>query len=65
MIVFRPVKGEVILGKITSASEQGLKSTRFVHYESRRRYLTELTVGVEFFNDIHVLPTLLFDGCEL
>lgn len=26
MIVFRPFKGEIILGKITSATEQGIKS---------------------------------------
>lgn len=27
MIVFRPFKGEVIIGKITNGTEQGIKST--------------------------------------
>jgi len=46
LIVFRPFKGEIILGKITSGTEQGIK------------------IGVEFFNDILIPPSLLLDGAR-
>lgn len=32
LIVFRPFKGEIILGKITGVSEHGLKSLFFSPY---------------------------------
>ncbi|KUL85666.1 hypothetical protein ZTR_08883 [Talaromyces verruculosus] len=44
IIVFRPFKGEILLGKIASSSEEGLK------------------INMEFFGDITVPGTLLFDG---
>lgn len=34
LIVFRPFKGEIILGKITSSSENGIKSTSLRQEES-------------------------------
>ncbi|MCJ1315453.1 DNA-directed RNA polymerase III subunit rpc25 [Xylographa vitiligo] len=44
LIVFRPFKGEIILGKISGASEWGMK------------------IRLDFFDDIHVPPTLMFPG---
>lgn len=66
MIVFRPFKGEIIVGKITSGTENGIKSMTcylvgFVHGS----VLTRNVVGVEFYNDILVPPDLLLDGAKL
>jgi DNA-directed RNA polymerase III subunit RPC8 len=63
LIVFRPFKGEIMLGKISSATEHGIKSMSLPVATT----VTPLTipVGVEFFNDILVPPNLLLDGARL
>lgn len=45
MIVFRPFVGEVLVGWVSSCSEEGLR------------------VKMEFFNDIHIPRSLLFEDC--
>ncbi|KAJ5825749.1 hypothetical protein N7474_002887 [Penicillium riverlandense] len=64
MIVFRPFRGEIMLGKIAGATDRGIKSA------NPCRHVVEIdtnnqTVGVEFFNDIIVPPELLLDGTRL
>ncbi|KAF7503420.1 hypothetical protein GJ744_003750 [Endocarpon pusillum] len=46
LIVFRPFKGEIITGRISSCTEHGIR------------------VSVNFFSDIHVPTSLLFEGSE-
>ena len=46
LIVFRPFKGEVILGKIYNCSRKGIQ------------------VSIDFFEDIHVPPSMLFEGSK-
>lgn len=45
MIVFRPFKGEVIIGKITNGTEQGIKSTGTAHFD------IDIDIDVEDAND--------------
>lgn len=61
-----------MLGKISSATEHGIKSTiltestrskQQLFYRTLMMWCT--TVGVEFFNDILVPPDLLLDGARL
>lgn len=61
-----------MLGKISSATEHGIKSTiltestrskQQLNYRTLMMWCT--TVGVEFFNDILVPPDLLLDGARL
>lgn len=69
--MFRPFKGEIVLGKITSGTEHGVKSTCciivLVEFIPRKVIciLTRDIVGIEFFNDILVPPSLLLDGARL
>lgn len=65
MIVFRPFKGEIIVGKITSGTENGIKSMSFPLGHNYGRVLMRGVVGVEFYNDILVPPDLLLDGAKL
>lgn len=72
MIVFRPFKGEIILGKITGGTEKGIKSMcNLESLSSLQPYLCDCastnlsTVSLEFFNDILVPPNLLLDGARL
>lgn len=72
MIVFRPFKGEIILGKITGGTEKGIKSMcNLESLSSLQPYLCDcastnpFTVSLEFFNDILVPPNLLLDGARL
>lgn len=37
LIVFRPFKGEVILGKITSGTENGIKSASKILFTQKKR----------------------------
>jgi DNA-directed RNA polymerase III subunit RPC8 len=46
VIVFRPFKHEIILGKICSSSRDGIQ------------------ISTDFFEDIHVPPSMLFEGSE-
>lgn len=69
VIVFRPFKGEIILGRISSASEFGMKST-FVRTKENRLlvqvfFLTGNAVALDFFDDIFIPPHLLFPGSFL
>uniref|UniRef100_A0A060TCC8 DNA-directed RNA polymerase subunit n=1 Tax=Blastobotrys adeninivorans TaxID=409370 RepID=A0A060TCC8_BLAAD len=45
MVMFRPFVGEILVGWVSSCTEEGLK------------------VKMEFFNDIHIPKSLLFDNC--
>ena len=72
LIVFRPFKGEIIQGKISSATEYGIKGWLICTDQWKERKLLLLIsfgigkiVGVEFFNDILVPPELLLDGARL
>ncbi|CAF9909318.1 MAG: DNA-directed RNA polymerase III subunit rpc25 [Alectoria fallacina] len=59
LIVFRPFKGEIMLGQISGASEYGMKSTPpFSHDETR--LMTPRTVRLDFFDDILIPPNLMF-----
>lgn len=71
-MVFRPFKGEVILGKISSSSAYGIKSKL-----SRLGYVLVFRLGdlisnlfceivrLDFFDDIFVPGNLLFAGSRL
>lgn len=66
MIVFRPFKGEILLGKISSGTEHGIKSTCLMSCPcDRHEYPNYSTVSVEFFNDILIPPPMLMDGAKL
>jgi DNA-directed RNA polymerase III subunit RPC8 len=63
MIVFRPFKGEIMLGKIASGTEHGIKSM-FQHLY--HEYTTKISlVGLEFFNDILIPPQMLMEKSRL
>lgn len=62
--MFRPFKGEIIVGRISSASEWGMKSV----VKSPLSWNTGLnspTVRLDFFDDILVPPSLMFPGSIL
>jgi DNA-directed RNA polymerase III subunit RPC8 len=63
MVVFRPFKGEILLGKISSASQHGIKST--LQPYSQCLVSDNITVRLDFFDDIFVPPHLLFEGSYL
>lgn len=63
MIVFRPFRGEIVLGKVSGGTEKGIKSTH--HPAFLQYYISWIAVGVEFFNDILVPPNLLFSNTQL
>lgn len=69
LIVFRPFKGEIILGKISGGTEEGIKgmfSEQDPFPRTASAILTAyMSVGIEFFNDIRIPPNLLFDGARL
>jgi DNA-directed RNA polymerase III subunit RPC8 len=65
LIVFRPFKGEILLGKISSATQQGIKSMQLSQARGHYTHANKKAVGVEFFNDILIPPDLLLDGARL
>ena len=80
IIVFRPFKGEIILGKISSSSEQGIKSqhcpvafpflllAKHVHpFVLFPPWLSSRAtiVRLDFFNDIFIPGDLLFPESRL
>ena len=65
LIVFRPFKGEIIMGRITGASDAGLKSSLFDNLEIGLA-ADPKTVSLEFFDDIWVPKHLMFPpDCRL
>ncbi|KAK9616741.1 DNA-directed RNA polymerase III complex subunit Rpc25 [Aspergillus fumigatus] len=64
LIVFRPFKGEILLGKISSATQQGIKSMQLLQARGHHAHANTKAVGVEFFNDILIPPDLLLDGAR-
>jgi DNA-directed RNA polymerase III subunit RPC8 len=64
MIVFRPFKGEIMLGKISSGTEHGIKSTSQIPLQCIAR-ANNGTVGLEFFNDILIPPPMLMENSRL
>lgn len=64
-MVFRPFKGEIILGRISSASEFGMKSMFPILEWLGIVSLTATAVGLDFFDDIFVPPHLMFPGSFL
>lgn len=62
--MFRPFKGEIIVGRISSASEWGMKSVAKSPL-SWNTGLNSPTVQLDFFDDILVPPSLMFPGSIL
>jgi hypothetical protein len=66
LIVFRPFKGEIIVGTISNASRDGIKSQlKLSTYRTRSRQANNHLVSTQFFGDIHVPPQLLFPNTDL
>lgn len=63
MIVFRPFKGEIMLGKISSGTEHGIKGMFELPFQCC--ITNNPTVGLEFFNDILIPPQMLMDNSRL
>lgn len=63
LVVFRPFKGEILLGRIGAAGPWGMKST----VPSTSICGLELTTSVQldFFDEIIVSPDMLFEGSVL
>lgn len=63
MIVFRPFKGEIINATVKLCTPDGIQC------ESSRPFCgfarSPLAVTTEFFQDIYVPKTMLFEDCEL
>ena len=59
LIVFRPFKGEIILGQISSSSEYGMRSMMPIFLNHLKPRLMS-AVRLDFFDDIYVLPHLMF-----
>lgn len=80
MIVFRPFKGEIITGQVQSCLPTGIQSKFEEERNKRERPsptpsslflllltmhpLLQNTVTTQFFEDIFVPQTMLFEGCE-
>lgn len=64
LVVFRPFKGEILLGRISSASELGMKSMT-VLLAPRLSLLICSAVSLDFFDDILVPPSLMFPNSYL
>lgn len=65
LIVFRPFKGETLLGKISSAGPEGLNSTLPTRYETICDVADRYIVRTDFFEEIFVPYKELPDGSEL
>ena len=63
LVVFRPFKDEVLLGRISSAKEDGIRSKSIFFHQS----LSLLTVAVrtQFFDEIFVPADKLPEGSHL
>jgi DNA-directed RNA polymerase III subunit RPC8 len=61
LVMFRPFKGEIIMGKISSSGEWGIKGSLTLHAMPCSPNLVRL----DFFEDIHVPPSMLFEGSKL
>ncbi len=69
LIVFRPFKGEIITGRISSCTEQGIRGM-FICFSGPLDSNLAANgkphpVSVDFFSDIHVPASLLFEGSAL
>ncbi len=62
-MVFRPFKGEIIVGKISSASEAGMKSQCRIPTPDKNA--DSGTVRLDFFEDILVPENMMFPGSVL
>ena len=69
MVVFRPFKGEVIVGRIASQSPEGINRSslqRLISTTLRKLInLTTYTVETDFFHDIFIAGSELPDGSVL
>jgi len=68
LLVFRPFKGEIIAGRISSCTEQGIRgmsSSPSDIQDSRIANKYFYLVSVNFFSDIHIPASLLFEGSTL
>jgi DNA-directed RNA polymerase III subunit RPC8 len=68
LVVFRPFRGEIITGRISSCTEQGIRGMSWLTTNSERRCVANeyiLAVSVNFFSDIHIPASMLFEGTEL
>lgn len=68
LIVFRPFKGEIITARISSCTEQGIRRTAALHSNKLCLSIADkdmFIVSMNFFSDIHVPTSLLFEGTEL
>ena len=66
MIVFRAFRGEVILGKISSSSVDGIRGkTIHIPLSRFRTPFDTWKVHLGFFNDVFIPGDLLFPDCEL
>lgn len=64
MIVFRPFKGEIMLGKISSGTEYGIKS-KYRMLLLLFQFTNYSTVGLEFFNDVLIPKEMLMENSTL
>jgi DNA-directed RNA polymerase III subunit RPC8 len=67
LVVFRPFKGEIIQGSIIDANPEGLRSTATTNLTSKDSTLADqhFPVGLDFFSDIWIPASNLFDGSAL
>jgi DNA-directed RNA polymerase subunit E'/Rpb7 len=65
--VFRPFKGEIIQGSIIDANIEGIRSTQPILSSDPVRPLNQSPppVGLDFFSDIWIPASHLFDGSAL
>lgn len=63
LVVFRPFVGEILVGWISSCSEDGIKGTfRTLIHRAQMDMLTDI-VRMGFFDDIFIPKEYLFEGC--
>jgi DNA-directed RNA polymerase III subunit RPC8 len=62
MIVFRPFKNEIVTGRITKCTAEGIRG-EYLSCQCGTQLKRVVPVSVRFFDDIFVPSTMLFDGC--
>ena len=67
MVVFRPFRGEILVGKIRSCSPDGVHGIFFATWSllAQGSFSIPVIASVGFFNDILIPPALLPQGSVL